>query len=361
MKNYPKLSIVGPFPPPVHGAAEVTEHIACALENLVRLERVAISPADGLRGFRYHGSRLARVLRAAAVLASGRGPVYLSAAGGFGLGYNVLLTILVRAIGRPLFIHHHSFAYLDRNDPLAGFLIRAAGPSALHICLCQRMADLLIECYGPMRTIIVSNAVHCPPTDRVRATPAALPLRLGHLSNLSLEKGLDFVVDLAVAIKKQGIPVQLVLAGPAVDARVAAVLEAARSSLGVDLTELGPLYGPQKNQFFDSVDVFVFPSRYVNEAEPLVIFEALARGLPVVAIGRGCISELIGDAGLAVVPNGDFISLASAAIAVWSDDRNSLAGVSAVALTRAHEWHDLAQHQFSDLLMRLREAVAWSN
>jgi hypothetical protein len=136
----PRVSIVGPFPPPVHGAAEVTRRVAEQLEPDVSIEKLPISPADGTRGLGYHLSRISRVISAACALVAGRGPVYLSAAGGFGLGYNVLLAATARLSARPLFIHHHSFAYIDRPDTLARLMVWAAGPSATHICLCHRMA-----------------------------------------------------------------------------------------------------------------------------------------------------------------------------------------------------------------------------
>ena len=353
----PRVSIVGPFPPPVHGAAEVTRWIAEKLEPIIKIEKLPISPADGYKGIRYHLSRVTRVISAACALVAGRGPVYLSAAGGFGLGYNVLLVATARLLARSVFIHHHSFAYIDRPDWLAGLMVCVAGPSAVHVCLCNRMAELLIELYGPVHVMVVSNAAYYRASGNSSSMPAKRPLRIGHLGNLSIEKGLDVAIALAESLVQRGIDVQLMLAGPASNERASLLLRGAREKLGPRLSEFGALYGVEKEEFFDSLDLFVFPTRYVNEAEPLVIFEALSHGLPVIAFDRGCIAEQVGDAGLVIKPDADFVACAAALIAVWSAD-----GVAHLAMrTRAYErffsLHGQAERQLADFLVRLRTAA----
>jgi glycosyltransferase involved in cell wall biosynthesis len=50
---------------------------------------------------------------------------------------------------------------------------------------------------------------------------------------------------------------------------------------------------------------FLFPTKYVNEADPLVIHEALRNGVYVIACERGAIAETLGHgAGLAVPHEG---------------------------------------------------------
>ena len=56
---------------------------------------------------------------------------------------------------------------------------------------------------------------------------------------------------------------------------------------GVEI--IGPVYNEEKKQFFSDIDLLILPS--INEAEPLVIYEAFSYGIPVVAFGVGCIQE----------------------------------------------------------------------
>ena len=51
--------------------------------------------------------------------------------------------------------------------------------------------------------------------------------------------------------------------------------------------------GSTRSAFIGSLDIFLFPTNYANEAEPLVIYEAMRRGVYVIACDRGAISEML--------------------------------------------------------------------
>ena len=75
------------------------------------------------------------------------------------------------------------------------------------------------------------------------------------------------------AICADGVKSRLLLAGPIVDKGAHALLLQARAKFGDALVEHGSVSGASKEIFFRSVDVFLFPSRYKDEAQPLVIFK----------------------------------------------------------------------------------------
>ncbi len=84
------------------------------------------------------------------------------------------------------------------------------------------------------------------------------------------------------------------------------------------LQYVGPQYGEEKVQFLDSIDVLVFPSRYVNEAEPLTVHEAMARAVPVLALDRGCIQEIVPSvAGTVLEDNENTVSRAADVLMEW--------------------------------------------
>jgi glycosyltransferase involved in cell wall biosynthesis len=54
-------------------------------------------------------------------------------------------------------------------------------------------------------------------------------------------------------------------------------------------------YGEQKRQLFEEADIFVFPSQYRVEAQPVVLIEAMAAGCAIIASDVGEIPDMIGD------------------------------------------------------------------
>lgn len=340
------LAVVGPFPPPLHGAAQITASFAEALERRMRVRRLNIAP-DGLRrGLVYHAQRLGRVAAALCRLAGGKGrdeTVYLSAAGGLGLVYTLALAAFARCLGRSLIVHHHSFAYLNRPSRIMALLVRCAGPLARHLVLCPAMKERLVERYPALGPVIVlSNAAFLPPVPSAlrdapsAASPPGASLCLGHLSNLGRDKGLDLVLGTARALGER--LDRLILAGPPSDDEAARLIAEARRVLGDRLEVRGPVSGAEKAAFFASIDLFLFPTRYVNEAEPLVLLESLSAGVPVIAHGRGCIAGMVPPAcGLVVPPEDSFVPAATAFLTARMADPGERARMAAACFRHAAE------------------------
>ena len=79
---------------------------------------------------------------------------------------------------------------------------------------------------------------------------------------------------------------------------------------------VGPVFGNTKSQFLSSIDLLVFPTRYLNEAQPLIIYEAQAMGVVVSASERGCIAQMI-SADLRLDPIAADLSRIVEQVLVW--------------------------------------------
>lgn len=190
-------------------------------------------------------------------------------------------------------------------------LARLAGTEATHIVLGQSMFDqLLLHTPEVRNAIILSNSGLVD--DALLTLPVeAKPICLGHLSNLSKEKGIVEVVDLAIRLVRSGVSSRLVIAGPATDPEAKRAIALAAETLGTDFEYLGVVSGRQKQAFFARISYFVFPTRYRNEASPMVLFEAMAAGVPCISTNIGCIHDDIGSGGgLVIDPSDDFAAVA---------------------------------------------------
>ncbi|GIW56598.1 MAG: hypothetical protein KatS3mg082_3002 [Nitrospiraceae bacterium] len=162
-------------------------------------------------------------------------------------------------------------------------------------------------------------------------------LTVGFLSNISASKGIFDFLDLVQAARSNGLPIQAKVAGPFEDEGTARQFKRRCESLeGVEY--LGPLYGSDKTDFFRSIDLLLFPTRYRNEAEPLVLYEALLLGAPVIAYGRGAIREVLSDAvGVIIDPASSFVETALPIVRAWFRDPELFKRMSETALSETVE------------------------
>ena len=287
-------TVIGPVPPPVTGAATITALAARQLSDHVETMLLATSTDE--TGSTYHLRRARRYARAVGVLL--RAPaglaVYVSAQAGRGRVYDIGVCAVALVKRHRLVLHHHATSYLGTKSALTSvlfWLVRKGGGA--HVFLCECMRRSASDNYGEFVSEVISNRAFLPaPTGSVREPVERDRWRVGFLGNLSAEKGVDLAVRAvqgAAAIVDT--PIELLVAGPVRDEDVRREL---RSPL---VRHLGAVDEATKERFFAQIDVLVFPSRYRHEAEPLVVIEAVDRGVPVLASDVGCLPELLGEAG----------------------------------------------------------------
>jgi glycosyltransferase involved in cell wall biosynthesis len=340
-----RVLAIGPLPPPVNGFTWVTERFAAALAaasaDLVVIRTTPALPANAAT-LRRRGARIAVIAAAyaralAALLGRRRGTprptVYLPISGGIGKLIELPFVLLARATGARLVIHHHSFAYLNWPSRLSRAFLRCGGRAALHISLGPAMSRLLREVYGIARIEEISNACFIDPPS---APPAASSeaLRIAYFGNISEAKGILSFMDVCRQLAASGVGFSGHVAGPFESEAVRRQVE----PLLRDLPQVklwGPVYGGQKAEFFRSIDVLLFPSRYRNEAEPVTILEALAQSVPVMATELGCVGDLLAysrDEWL--LPEPGFAKLACSRLARYAERPEALAAARLAARAR---------------------------
>jgi glycosyltransferase involved in cell wall biosynthesis len=284
---------------------------------------------------------------------AGFSAIYLAPHSGIGLLYSSFLAGVSRLFGYTLYVHYHSYRNMRRYSPLMGLFLALCGPRAVHIVLAPPMEWGLRRFYKSVKRVeVLSNSVFIPPVQHARKFEGGR-IRIGHLSNLSREKGIENVLECLRRLRADDVEVECVLAGPATDDATDQLIARACVEFGEYLQYLGPLRQAEVQRFYESIDVFLFPTRHEHEAEPLVVIDAVSVGVPVVATDRGCIGYLLQATGGCVFAADDFVGRAVEQIALWARDRGALVETSERAQRRFHELHLTSQAHLNGLLSRI--------
>ncbi len=156
---------------------------------------------------------------------------------------------------------------------------------------------------------VVANGVVTQGPLQDRALPQAEWV-IGSVALFRPRKGMEVLIRAFAMLCKQGLPVRLLAVGSFETTEYEAIIKGMAADLGVSnkIDWLG--FVQDVNKEFVKMDVLVLPSLF-GEGMPMVILEAMANGVPVVATNVEGIPEVIkhGQTGL-IVPAGDSAKLA---------------------------------------------------
>jgi glycosyltransferase involved in cell wall biosynthesis len=328
----PKLVVVGPSPPPVHGVVVMTRHL---LRSLTELDACAghLDTRDprpvttlgrlDVRNLVLGLSQAWRLNRLLAHRPDAAG-VYISISQArWGFLRDAILVGIVRLRRRRVYVHLHGgllASFYRQASPPMRWVIRAVLRQAYQGWVLTPSLRSQFDGLVPAdRVHCISNVVDDPLARRLPQLPADAPAapgqRILYLSNLLPGKG---CFDLLAALRvlggaSSGWEVRLVgFAGPEVERCVRREI-AALPSDAARVTMVGGLTGDAKYEQYRWADVFVLPTRYPPEGQPLVLLEAMGAGLAVVSTRWAGIPDTLEDKreGLLVEP-GDEHALAAA-------------------------------------------------
>lgn len=288
------------LPPPIQGHAVVSQAIISELRKISQ-NLVVIDTSPRIQNKihpLYHLNRIIPVFRTALALMrhsrDAEKTLYTVYEYGIGVLYNYFILVLARAFGYRIFLHHHTSGHTLAKSTRFSILAFLMGNHTSHIALSERMASDLRRNYSSVRNVVVCGnaySVNVPSgvLDRAGIVGA---FRIGMLSNLTFDKGLNIAIDAAFRAQKVGLDVIFVIAGPTIGRGPACALETARLRAPELFEILGEIKNSRKDTFFKSIDTFLFPSVYKGEAQPLVLLEAMSYGLPVISTDIGYAKEL---------------------------------------------------------------------
>ncbi|MEX0641192.1 MAG: glycosyltransferase family 4 protein [Pirellulales bacterium] len=356
MSKRPRVWAIGPFPPPVTGITLFTQEVIRQLEKTGSVTFWNCSHGCQHVTIRARAKRVLRTLGCAfKLLWNGRvrdGRLYLSANSQGGLLITWIVVLVGRAMGHRIYLHHHTYGHIQRHSLPMAWIDRSMGSCGTHVVHCDQMIDDFQRQYHStcgFETIFPS----AESINVGQPRPAAhTPFRLGMLSNLTMDKGVDLAIATFRALREKNRDVTLDLAGPVRSRAVGRLLEQAQATYPGAVRHLGPLYDDAKTRFFEKIDALLFPTRY--ESWGLVLHEAFAAGAPVITFDRGCTNTLVGDrAGLVVPRDGDYITLAVNQIERWMDSSIDYGAASQAAVEQANYLQQQGRIQLEQFAQRM--------
>jgi glycosyltransferase involved in cell wall biosynthesis len=202
------------------------------------------------------------------------------------------------------------------------------------------------------RLRIVANGV---PTRATLPHKAAAPARwtIGFIALLRPRKGLEVFLDAAAQLKSRGLPIQLRIVGRFETAGYEEEIHRRAGELGLSDIIDWRGFQQQIDAELDAMDLLAFPS-VLPEGMPMVVLEAMAAGVPIVASEVNGVVDVLRDRKSALlVSPGDAESLANALATLVEDQRlRDRLRLSAF---------DQQREQFSDYSMAAAVAAIYRN
>ncbi len=324
------LCIIGTFPPPVHGLSLINkamkdEFVKANISPLV----IDISSKSLNRSFfniflRLLKSTLAILKLLFYITVYRVKHIYIGLSGGLGQIYDLVFIGIGTLFNKNIIIHHHSFAYLNKPSILTKLIINISKNSAVHIVLCEIMKNRLFQYNKNINIEVLSNAAFLKSFDIQKFDNHNKSMTIGFLSNISFEKGIKEYFEVLRKLINDGYLVNGLIAGSITNVKSKKYLESNLKELN-GIRYLGKIGAKEKEDFLNKIDLLLMPTKYNNEAEPLVIHEAMSHGIVVIACDRGCISNIIPNkTGIVIKNDKQYITHALKQIIFWINNPEKL-------------------------------------
>jgi len=211
---------------------------------------------------------------------------------------------LCQLLSKPYIIHVHGNYLGEEYKRLSGIkknvfkrlISKAAAGIVLSKSLIKNFKSLLPNEKVFIVENFVSNALY-----HQKAIKKTDKLRVIYLSNLIKEKGIIDLLDALIILDSNAVEFDAVLAG-AIDAANEQAITVRLEKLKGKITYLGVVSGNSKTEVLWNANVFVLPTYYPMEGQPIALLEGLATGNVIVTTKHSGIPDIIDESNGFFVP-----------------------------------------------------------
>ena len=211
---------------------------------------------------------------------------------------------LCQLLSKPYIIHVHGNYLGEEYKRLSGIkknvfkrlISKAAAGIVLSKSLIKNFKSLLPNEKVFIVENFVSNALY-----HQKAIKKTDKLRVIYLSNLIKEKGIIDLLDALIILDSNAVEFDAVLAG-AIDAANEQAITVRLEKLKGKVTYLGVVSGNSKTEVLWNANVFVLPTYYPMEGQPIALLEGLATGNVIVTTKHSGIPDIIDESNGFFVP-----------------------------------------------------------
>jgi len=231
--------------------------------------------------------------------------LYVSLSHGNSLYFQTLAIAAAKKRFKRILVHHHTFFPISNPKQIQNRICHTAMKNSVeHIFLSESMRQKYLEVWRPTsKTWVVTN--HAIAGLRTKIEKAHGNKNGKHLSftgRMSAEKGFWECVAVIRALFKADPEMKATIMGPATETAIKEEIK----NLSRDFPNNFRFYDKYSpnllSEVLDITTFYLFPSKYLNEASPLVVLEAQS-------LGNICMTSTVGSLPDDVIPPGTCVEI----------------------------------------------------
>lgn len=298
----PKILFIMHMPPPVHGAAMVGKYIhdSKPINTEFECHYINLTTAKNLEDIgKLRLGKLSAFVRllfaiSRAIKKVHPNLVYITPNTKGGAFYkDFIVMLIIKSFGCKVIAHYHNKGVSVRHDKWFDNFLYKKFFKGIKIILLGKTLYTDFNKYMDLKDVyFCPNGI--PNSNIITHKDNKIP-HLLFLSNLLIAKGVITLLDSLEMLKSKGYEFTCDFIG-------GETKDLNKNDFNHEISErnlnnfafyYGKRFGQDKEQFFNSADIFILPS--FDEAFPLVILEAMQHGLPIVATNVGGIEDEVED------------------------------------------------------------------